>query len=75
MLSDLTIGDLVCYTVDNLEKEKRIGIVIKISHVTKLTPSPIDIKILWTDGGTSWCFGEAVTILSSAKKSISNTKN
>jgi len=55
----LAIGDLVY-----LDTEERTGIVIKIVLETKLSPSPINVKVWWADGQISWCLGEAVTILS-----------
>ena len=64
----ILVGDLIY-----LSAEQRIGIVLavvpvelyKYLNATAPTPDPIDLKVLWSDGSTDWCLGEAVIILSS----------
>jgi len=64
----ITVGDLIY-----LGAEQRVGIVLavvpvesyKYMNVSPPIPDPIDIKVLWSDGTTGWCLGEAVVILSS----------
>ena len=65
----LAVGDLVFLKMNENKKIMRTGLIVKIQHVTKIetTPFPIDAKVLWLDGETSWCLGEALTILSSIK--------
>ena len=60
---NLWIGDLVY-----LEQEKRIGIVIKISHDQRYELPATNAYILWGNNKKSWCLGEALTVLSKAKK-------
>ena len=64
----ITVGDLIY-----LSAEQRVGIVLAVVPVESYKylnapaspPNPIDIKVLWSDGTTGWCLGEAVIILSS----------
>tara|TARA_R110000824_G_scaffold197409_20_gene380930 strand:- start:3101 stop:3313 length:213 start_codon:yes stop_codon:yes gene_type:complete len=60
----INVGDLVY--LDNVEN---IGIVIKVQEVKKLelTPPLLDVKVLWAVGQVTWCLGEAITVIASAK--------
>lgn len=64
----IAVGDLIY-----LGAEQRTGIVLavipvepyKYVNVSAPTLDPVDLKVLWSDGSTGWCLGEAVIILSS----------
>ena len=61
MLSKLSVGDLVY-----LDPEERIGVILDIVPVTKMQEPLVDVKVWWIDGKTSWCLGEAITVISPA---------
>jgi len=66
----LQVGDLVY-----LDMEDRMGIILEVSHETKLAMPLVDIRVWWCgfggnlyDGYVSWCLGEAITVVSPAAK-------
>ena len=57
----LNVGDLIY-----LDSVENIGIIVEVREVKKLelTPPLVDVNVLWFSGQTTWCLGEAVTVLS-----------
>jgi hypothetical protein len=65
----VSVGDLIYLGMD-----KQVGLVLEVMPVEpfklmaygpdRVTPHPIDIKVLWSDGTIGWCLGETVIILS-----------
>lgn len=62
---DLHIGDLVY-----LEKEEKIGIIIKLSFETKFEPPATNAYVLWSGNQESWCLGESLVVLSKSKSNF-----